>query len=683
MNLQLANPVTQSSSSWLFESAQHLRVLYASLRGKLDELGAAEEAEAEFETIEATCEHQSALGVLCSKFGLSRFERDVVVTLAMMNLDTGLPSIFLDRFSDGLPSATFLKLLDTFSGEATQHDQVSLAPESPLRRWGLVRVSDSQNSSDFALNARTLVLDDWVYLYLCGVQTLDGVLQGAIQSPDLERHLTLTQVQRGISEHASKQFGHSLVQIWGIETDIKSSLAREVARLCQTHLFSLNANNIPTQAETLERFTVSWNRLARVTANAALWINADDLSALDPTHTELRATAVSQFMLHCECPIVLTTRNPRSWGVPSVSFEVNKPSTSEQRELWKAYIFEHQNMQHQDSSQLEDRIANLASQFHFSGTMIERAVSEAFGQLEPETPAEQTLERLHHHLWQASLTLTRPALEGLTQRITPAGSASWERLVLPNAEAQVLKSMVEHINQRQKVFENWGWEADSSRGLGISALFSGSSGTGKTFSAEIIAKELGVDLQRIDLPSVVSKYIGESEKTLAKIFDAAEYGGSILLFDEADAVFGKRSEVKDANDRYANIEVSYLLQRMETFRGLVVLTTNQETSMDTAFLRRIRFIVRFPTPDKNARKLLWQTIFPSDTPTDNLDYEKLAQLEVSGGNIRNIALGAAFIAASSSDAASGVNMQHLLQSAQEEIRKLKRLPRSGELSAWV
>jgi ATPase family associated with various cellular activities (AAA) len=673
------NP-TDEGNKWLFESANHLRELYVPLRKKLEQLEL--EDQSEIEGIEFTCQRQSALGMLCAKFGLSRFERDVVVMLAMMNLDAGLPSVFLSAFTDGAPSVTFLKLLSSFS-QATHLDQISFAPESPLRRWDLIKVSESLNSSDVALNARTLVLDDWVYLYLSGVQTLDTVLQGAIQSPNFERHLTLTTAQKSISQHASQQFGHCLIQIWGIETDIKSSLSREIARSHGARLFHLNANNIPHQAETLERFIVAWNRLARVTPGAALWINSDDLSNLDPNQTEQQARAVSQFMVRCECPIVLTTRNPRSWGVPSVSFEVNKPSTSEQRELWKAYMLEHQSLQGVDVAQLERQVANLASQFHFSGTMIERAVSEAFGQLEPETLPEDTLERLHHHLWQASLTLTRPPLEGLTQRIVPALSASWDRLVLPGTEASILKSMVAHINQRQQVFENWGWEADSSRGLGISALFSGSSGTGKTFSAEIIAKELGVDLQRIDLPSVVSKYIGESEKTLAKIFDAAEYGGSILLFDEADAVFGKRSEVKDSNDRYANLEVSYLLQRMESFRGLVILTTNQETSMDTAFLRRIRFIVRFPTPDKNARKLLWQTIFPTDTPTHNLDYEKLAQLEVSGGNIRNIALGAAFIAAASSDAAMGVNMQHLLQSAQEEIRKLKRLPRSGELNAWV
>ncbi len=671
------NP-TDQGDDWLLESARHLRELYVPLRKKLEHLEL--EAQSEIENIELTCRRFSALGKLCSSFGLSCFERDVLVMLAMMNLDGGLPSIFLSAFSDGAPTVTFLKLLESFS-DASHLDQVSFAPEGSLRRWDLVKVSDSLSSSDVALNARTLVLDDWVYLYLSGVQTLDTVLQGAIQNPNLERHLSLTTAQQNISQHASQQFGHCLIQIWGIETDIKSSLAREIARSQGAHLFNLNANNIPLQTQTLERFVVAWNRLARVTPDAALWINSDELNALDPSQVEPQARAIGQFILRCECPIILTTRNPRAWGVASVSFEVNKPSTSEQRELWKAYLFEYPSLQALEVSQLERQIANLASQFHFSGTMIERAVSEAFGQLEPET--ENTLQQLRQHLWQASLTLTRPPLEGLTQRIVPALSASWDRLVLPGTEASILKSMVEHINQRQKVFENWGWEADSSRGLGISALFSGSSGTGKTFSAEIIAKELGVDLQRIDLPSVVSKYIGESEKTLAKIFDAAEYGGSILLFDEADAVFGKRSEVKDANDRYANLEVSYLLQRMESFRGLVILTTNQETSMDTAFLRRIRFIVRFPTPDKNARKLLWQTIFPADTPTHKLDYDKLSQLEVSGGNIRNIALGAAFIAAASSDAATGVNMQHLLQSAQEEIRKLKRLPRSGELNAWV
>ena len=222
MNSQIPGIANQSSSEWLFESARHLRELYAPLRAKLDELAGLEAEDWEFESIEATRQRPTALGVLCSSFGLTRFERDVMVILAMMNLDTGLPSIFMSAFTDGVPAVNFLKLLDTFT-EAAHLEQASLAPDGTLRRWELVRVSESQTMTEAALNTRTLVLDDWVYLYLSGIDSMDAILQGAIQSPNLERHLTLTEAQRVVSEHASQQFGHSLVQIWGIETDIKNA----------------------------------------------------------------------------------------------------------------------------------------------------------------------------------------------------------------------------------------------------------------------------------------------------------------------------------------------------------------------------------------------------------------------------------------------------------------------------
>jgi SpoVK/Ycf46/Vps4 family AAA+-type ATPase len=216
--------------------------------------------------------------------------------------------------------------------------------------------------------------------------------------------------------------------------------------------------------------------------------------------------------------------------------------------------------------------------------------------------------------------------------------------------------------------------------LGISALFAGASGTGKTMAADVLARELRLDLYRIDLSSVVSKYIGETEKNLRRVFDAAEAGGAILLFDEADALFGKRSDVKDSHDRYANMEVSYLLQRMEAYRGLAILTTNLKDALDTAFLRRIRFIVRFPFPDATQRAEIWQRIFPSQTPTEDLDVKKLAKLNVAGGNIRNIALNAAFFAA---DAGEPVGMKHLLQAAQSEYVKLERPLTDTEVKGWV
>src|SRR5262249_35465191 len=246
--------------------------------------------------------------------------------------------------------------------------------------------------------------------------------------------------------------------------------------------------------------------------------------------------------------------------------------------------------------------------------------------------------------------------------------------------SEALHRIAAHVRHRAKVYEDWGFAARSSRGPGISALFAGPSGTGKTMAAEVLAGELRLDLYRIDLSSVVSKYIGETEKNLRRIFDAAEEGGAVLLFDEADALFGKRSEVKDSHDRYANIEVGYLLQRMEAYRGLAVLTTNLKNSLDPAFLRRIRFVVQFPFPDALQRAEIWRRVFPPNTPTEGLDINVLARLNVAGGNIRNIALNAAFLAA---DAGEPVRMAHLLQAAQSEYAKPEKPLTEVETAGWA
>jgi SpoVK/Ycf46/Vps4 family AAA+-type ATPase len=216
--------------------------------------------------------------------------------------------------------------------------------------------------------------------------------------------------------------------------------------------------------------------------------------------------------------------------------------------------------------------------------------------------------------------------------------------------------------------------------LGISALFTGESGTGKTMAAEVLARELGLELYRIDLSAVVSKYIGETEKNLRRVFDAAEESGAILLFDEADALFGKRSEVKDSHDRYANIEVSYLLQRMEAYRGLAILTTNLRTALDAAFQRRLRFVVQFPFPDQEQRELIWRGVFPAATPLEGIDHGKLARLNVAGGHIRNIALNAAFSAAAEG---RPVRMQYVLQAARAEAAKREQALTETETRGWV
>jgi hypothetical protein len=261
----------------------------------------------------------------------------------------------------------------------------------------------------------------------------------------------------------------------------------------------------------------------------------------------------------------------------------------------------------------------------------------------------------------------RRGLHGLATRVEPG--ARWDDLVLPETQVDTLRQVAAHVRYKALVNEEWGFAARHPRGLGLTVLFAGASGTGKTLAAEVIAAELGLDLYRIDLATVVSKYIGETEKNLREIFSAAADTDAILLFDEADALFGKRSEVRDSHDRYANLEVSYLLQQMEAYRGAAILTTNMQHALDPAFMRRLRFVVQFPFPDAAARTRIWRGIFPAATPVGDLDSGQLGQLSVAGGVIRNIATLAAFRAAADG---GRVEARHVLAAVRTEYAKLDK-----------
>jgi SpoVK/Ycf46/Vps4 family AAA+-type ATPase len=316
------------------------------------------------------------------------------------------------------------------------------------------------------------------------------------------------------------------------------------------------------------------------------------------------------------------------------------------------------------------QVSNLVGQFNLNIAGIRASVYEAV-----ESGSDG--DALSLALWEAGRSQARTRLDGLAQRIEPV--AQWDDLVLPPAEKGILREISAHVKHRSTVYENWGFGATSRRGLGISALFAGSSGTGKTMAAEVLANTLHLDLYRIDLSSVINKYIGETEKNLRRVFDAAEDGGAILFFDEADALFGKRSEVKDSHDRYANIEVNYLLQRMESYRGLAVLATNMRSALDPAFLRRIRFVANFPFPDFAYREEIWRKVFPATTPVERLEPSLLARVPIPGGNIRNIAMNAAFRAA---EEGTPVRMKHLAQAARHEFVKMEKPVPESEMGEW-
>jgi len=280
--------------------------------------------------------------------------------------------------------------------------------------------------------------------------------------------------------------------------------------------------------------------------------------------------------------------------------------------------------------------------------------------------------------WNVCRNQARRSLDSLAHRIEPR--AKWDSLILPEVQLQTLQQIVIHVRRRHVVQTDWGFSEKYARGSGVTALFSGPSGTGKTMAAEVIANELALDLYHIDLASTLSKYIGETEKHLRRIFDAADESGAVLLFDEADALFGKRSEVTDSHDRYANLQISYLLQRMESYRGIAILTTNMKQALDTAFLRRLRFIVQFSFPDASQRERIWQRVFPTRTPVAALDYKRLAQLNIPGGIIRNIATYSAFLAAEEGRA---VHMDHILRASRMEYAKIDKPLTATETGGWL
>ncbi len=331
------------------------------------------------------------------------------------------------------------------------------------------------------------------------------------------------------------------------------------------------------------------------------------------------------------------------------------PSFTLRIKLWNSFL---------DGNSDSIDICALATKFKFSGGQIKDAIFSAFNASSARGISKMSMEDIYYGCKSQS---TRNLSE-FARKIEP--HYNWDDIVLPKDTKEQLREVCGHIKDRGVVYTDWGFENKLSLGKGLNVLFSGPSGTGKTMAAEIIAKDSGLDLFKIDLSNVVSKYIGETEKNLKNIFLEAETSNSILFFDEADALFGKRSEVRDSHDRYANIEINYLLQKMEEYEGIVILATNIRKNIDDAFLRRIHFVIEFPLPEEEYREKIWMNIFPVQTPIDSIDFAFLSRLKITGGNIKNIALSAAFMAA---DNSSSIKMEHIIRATRREFQKIGKL----------
>lgn len=606
-----------------------------------------------------------ALDRLADAFKLSSFEVATLLLCAGMELDGAFPELCARAQNDAArPYPTFGLALAALQDAHWS----ALSPGAALRYWRLIEVGSGPS-----LVSSPLRIDERVLHFLAGVQHLDEHLAGYVTpEPPADELLPSQDVLASTiadlwAQAVATQTELPAVQLVGSDSAAKRALAAAACDRLGVTPYAMPAAIVPTTPHELDALVRLWQREA-VLSDAALLLDGDDDDAQDAA----RWSSLALFAEQMGGAIFLCTqeRRPLKRRV-TVSFDVEKPAAAEQHALW-------QQMLGSAAPLLNGELDRVVAHFNLNAPAIRAVCASVAPAAHDALYAPQAVRPLGTALWDACRRQARARLGDLAQRIRPV--ATWDDLVLPEAQRETLRAIGLQVRQRATVYGRWGFAERSNRGLGISALFAGASGTGKTMAAEVLANELALDLYKIDLSQVVSKYIGETEKNLRRVFDAAEEGGAILLFDEADAIFGKRSEVKDSHDRYANIEVSYLLQRMEAYTGLAILTTNMKSALDTAFLRRIRFVVHFPFPDAAERAAIWERIFPPQTPAQGLQPARLAQLNVAGGNIRNIALAAAFLAA---EEAAPVTMAHILHAARGEYTKIEKTLTNEEVRGWM
>ncbi len=650
-----------AAENWLEANQRYLAVALGLVRAALEQHlsrpGGKPEAAGALKAAAQAMPAPSALEHLASLFGLSAFERDVLLLCAGVELDSAFAALCATAQGDvRRTSPTFSLALAALPAAHWS----ALSPAAPLRRWRLIELGAGE-----ALTTSPLRIDERVLHYLTGLLHLDERLQSLLERLPAAQELPPS--HRSVSYRLIEMWSRAVdasswpvIQLCGGEQADKRAVAAAACNATGIQLYSLRASDAPASPGEREALARLWEREALL-SESALLVDCEDAEGAE----QLRAPLALVESLRG--PVIVIAREPVPIRRrPTLRLDVNRLSAAEQQVLW-------QNALGPLAPQLNGQLGRLVAQFNLSAPTIYAASIEV-----SRDPARLEAEALEARLWNACRIQARPRLDDLAQRIEP--TAIWDDLVLPELQRQTLREIAAHVRQRVRVYEHWGFASKGARGLGISALFAGPSGTGKTMAAEVLANELRLDLYHIDLSRVVSKYIGETEANLRRVFDAAETGGAILLFDEADALFGKRSEVKDSRDRYANIEVSYLLQRMEAYRGLAILTTNMKNALDTAFLRRLRFVVQFPFPDTGQRAEIWRRIFPHSTPTQSLEVERLARLNMAGGNIRNIALNAAFLAA---DAGEPVRMGHILRAVRSEYAKLEKGLTEAEIRDWV
>jgi hypothetical protein len=613
---------------------------------------------------------------LASRFDLAASHREALLFALAPELERKYEKVYAylqDDVTRTRPTVELLLRMLCSTTVERMEAREAFTRRSPLVRGGLIRLLGEDTAP---LPSRTVAVDDRVVEYLLGMDDVPAPLAGVVSvvHPDqgLETLALGETVRDGLTAQAASSEDQSrLVYTHGPPGSGENDAVEAICAERGLAVVRADADALGLTDGHAERrgSTAGGSPLEALVREARLQDGAIHLRRLaapragkggdgSPPELEDVVTGIVEGLAPYDGPVFLSgdrALSPRvgarldGWSVRTVAFDT--PGYDRRVELWEAV------------EDLPEGVepAGLASKFALTAGQVEDAVATArtiTGGRELSTQA----------VYAACRSQSRERLGALARAVETG--YTWSDIVLPEETMTHLQEVAAHVKHQGKIYSEWGFSGKYSTGNGLNVLFTGPSGTGKTMAAEIVAGEAGLDLYRLDLASVVSKYIGETEENLKAVFDEAEGSNAVLFFDEADALFGERSDVSDSQDRYANVEVSYLLQRMENHDGTVILASNLKENIDDAFLRRINLSVEFPMPDRDARKQIWRSVFPAATPTGELDVDFLAEFDLAGGSIKNAALTAAFLAAEDDEP---VGMTHLVQALRRELEKTGRL----------
>jgi hypothetical protein len=636
-------------SSALAERDEEIQVLDEDIAAREDEiqqLGTRMAAEAA----------PSALEMISELAGLSRLECQLLLLAAAPALDGAFAPAYAEIHADSRRDRATLHL--ALSLFASPPDRIisadCLLPLRPLRRLRLLDLVDEEEP----LMLRGLTVGDRVTDYLRGINRMDSRLEPFLRQPP--------PVIPGGTAPAVAARAATLMQGESERWPLVNFVGAADGGPVQAAVLTCGELDLQPRRVDLVRLAAAEQRTAAIELlgrEALLGGLALIADATELHYGTEPALALDELICTVGAPLLIASRERWPCAEPGIhTVLVAKADRMEQQGLWERVLASFPNS-------VNGQLEGIVQQFDFGPAAIADVVARA------ALAAEEGITG--QDLWEACRAQSSVGLDNLTDRVRPC--FDWDDLVVGEDVRGQLGELAEQVRQRTRVYETWGFAAQLARGRGITALFAGPSGTGKTMAAEILAAHLRLDLHRVDLAGIVSKYIGETEKNLRRVFEAAEGAGSILFFDEADSLFGSRTEVRDSHDRYANLEINYLLQRMEDYTGLAILATNRRSSLDTAFLRRLRFVIEFPFPLAEDRRRIWERVFPPQAELGAIDCGALSRLEISGGSIRCIALNAAFLASADG---SPIEMEHIMRSAAREYAKLAKPISAAEFGGW-